>query len=666
MNIEGNVMLSGFGENIEIYGMIDGRLRSVKTRVLPYAFVDEEYGRDHADEFYEIHETDLRSVDGKRVMKFCERMPMDVARRRDELREKGVETYEADIRYVRRLLIDRVFGVNYDDREAYIDVELDDSKGILDYGEMRFLSVAMIYGSKEEVMLVDDYDSEAEFLDAVISRLMDERRTVLVGWNVNFDVEHLIARSKRLKVRNWEYLANLCHAYDMRDVYRSNVKGLSNYSLEEVSNYEDFDVKKRKEKHVHEMSREELMEYNLGDVIILKEIEERYGFLGIDTTLAKETGLMLDMLSAGIVGDSLILRRLRELGYVAPNVVRGRKRGYEGAMIMEPRAGLYERVLYLDVSSLYPNVVLELNIDIDGFKGEVVPTLIKEFLEKKEHYGKVGDKMRRAVYKRLANAMYGLFGFSNFRFFDEKKAEAVTRRGREMLMKIKEIVEGLGFDVLYGDTDSVFVSLYGVERPDGLVDYVNREIAPYRVKAEGIFEKILFFKGETGGVKKRYVGLLGGRLYSRGIELRRSDWCQLAKEVLRNVIDMVFAGKSEDEIREYLIKVRRDLYLGKYDDKLKITKSVRKKYKVRTPQGVAYEKAVRMRLIPPDSREVTYVFSHGDVEPWREGVDIDYKMYWDRQIMPPVKRVLESAFYAKTINTQLTTFLTQNKMEVRK
>jgi len=44
MNIEGNVMLSGYGEEIEIYGMIDGRLRSVKTGVLPYAFVDEEYG----------------------------------------------------------------------------------------------------------------------------------------------------------------------------------------------------------------------------------------------------------------------------------------------------------------------------------------------------------------------------------------------------------------------------------------------------------------------------------------------------------------------------------------------------------------------------------------------------------------------------------------------
>ena len=656
MNIESKVKLFGHGSALGIYGMIDGRLRAVKTNYPPYAFVEKKYALSHSREFYDLERCDLKAVDGTDVMKFLEPSPLDVARRRDYLRKRGVETYEADIRYVRRLLVDGVFGINYDDRAIFLDVELDDSKGILDYGSMSFLSVAMANGNDEIYMSVKDYDSEAEFLEDVVSKLMDLKKTIIVGWNVEFDYNHLIERGKKLKTDNWEYLANICYPYDLRNLYKNHVKGLSSYSLEEVSNFEGFDVRKHREKHVSEMSSDELREYNLNDVRILREIEEKYHFLEVEFALAKEVNLALDMLTAGVIGDSLILRRLRELGYVAPNAVKRKRRRYKGAMVMEPYVGVYEKVLCLDVSSLYPNIILELNVDIDGFDGEVVPYLIRDFLAKKEYYGKRGDKVRRAVYKRLANATYGLFAFTKFRFFNEKKSEMITKRGREVLMMLKNLVEDLGFKVLYGDTDSVFILLSDVENPDGLVEYLNKKIKPYRVKTEYVFDKILFFGSERGGVKKRYVGLCDGKLISRGIELRRSDWCQLAKEVLRDVIDMVFAGKSEDEIREYLAKVRRDMYLGKYDEKLKITKSVRERYKVRTPQGVAYEKAVRMKLIPPDSREITYVFSLGDVEPWRDGVKIDYKRYWNRQIMPPVKRVLESVFYNKSINTELDNF----------
>lgn len=55
--------------------------------------------------------------------------------------------------------------------------------------------------------------------------------------------------------------------------------------------------------------------------------------------------------------------------------------------------------------------------------------------------------------------MYGCLGFGSSRFHAKAIAALITRTGRETLLRTKDIAENkLGFNVVYGDTDSIMIN----------------------------------------------------------------------------------------------------------------------------------------------------------------------------------------------------------------
>lgn len=650
-------------EGGRLIGFFDGTWKMVKIPFKPYCFVRvvDYLGAEEVFSKYHVSSCELSTVkSGDSVLKIEADDPRAIGSLRKKCSELGIETYEADIPYVRRVVTDRVFEFDVKlSNVMFIDVELDDSKGFKKYGEMPFLSVAYsIGGGSVNWLHVSDYEKEADFLSDIVDTIVTCGVTVLVGWNIGFDYKHLESRFRRLGPwsRFGSYFTasafDLMFKYDLRNAYRNFVKGLVRYSLDEVSRYEGLGGKAERRGRVAELSKDELREYNVRDVELLVEINKRYGFLEKDLYLANEVSVPLQYHRANLLGDILILRRLRELGYVAPNSVKREKKGYAGAMILEPKAGLHERVAYCDVVSLYPTAVICENVDIAGFSGEVVPYLVAYFFKRKEEEGEKGNKVGRDAYKTLANSLYGLFGHQYFRFFDESNALKVTETGRKVLSRMIGAVESLGLQVLYADTDSVFIKADGIENVEPVVDYINEVIHPYKVKFEGTFDKIVFYGREGGGVKKRYIGKMGDRWVFRGVEIRRGDWCELSKKVLLDVVKMIFSGSSKADIDEYLRKTKLSLYRGELDDMLVITKSVRdeKDYKVKPKHFLLWSQAVATGRLPEDSTEVSYYYrAGGDIGLWSPGVkDFDYKEYWDKQVVKPVERLLESVYGSKS------------------
>jgi DNA polymerase elongation subunit (family B) len=606
----------------------------------PYAFILDEYKDRAVREGVRVYETDLREHIGKRRVA---RYEADAPRRIAEVRDRvGYSiTFEADIPYVRRLFVDRVLEPDWSGVFVWIDIEVDDSRGFPKPERDPVVSVAYsLDGSKIDFLYLGDYPSEEAMLGELRGILLGHGKSVAVGWNIDFDLSFLRKRGKI------DFLSGLDLMYE----YRETVKGLEHYSLDFVARHEGLGGKSTS-KRVHEMTRRELEEYNTTDVSLILEIDRRYGFSKLRAKIGEITGLLNDDLTPIRIGDTLILRRARELGYVLSNTIRAKKKGYPGAVVLEPaRKGLIRNVAVLDYESLYPNVIVNEKIDIPGFSGEVLPHIESELLrlrrEAREKYRETGDPrydIEQQALKILANSLYGLFGTEGFRFFDESIASRVTAKGREMLLAAKEIAESLGYVVVYGDTDSIFVTGWRDESDLAfLVDSINALVNPYRVKLEYTGDLYIM-------AKKRYIlRTSGGGEVAKGVELVRSDWAPLFKQVVRDVVDIVFRGGGKREVSEYLARVKVQLWRGKLNHELIICKGVSsKEYRVEAEHVRAAKKWSRLTNTPLDAvTRICYYYVNT-----REGVEpVDplnpvftrkphYQRYWDR-IMALVERLV--------------------------
>src|SRR6266705_92986 len=115
------------------------------------------------------------------------------------------------------------------------------------------------------------------------------------------------------------------------------------------------------------------------------------------------------------------------------------------------------------------------------------------------------------------------------------------------------IAKNLGLKVLYGDTDSLFVSHDGalVERFLRTVeDDLGLEISLSRV-----YKRILFTEA-----MKKYAGLMeDGEIDVVGMEAVRGDWSQLAKDVQNQVLRMVLEDKGPARAKDYVLGLTKDL-----------------------------------------------------------------------------------------------------------
>jgi len=521
----------------------------------------------------------------------------------------------------------------------------------------RILSVALYGGGVEEVHLVWKRDvagaqvhsDEATLLIAAATRIREIDPDLIVGWNVvDFDLRVFERRCSELRLP--AKLTSLGRAGGrvtlQRDrgftrQSRATLSGrmvldgialvrdalrLPDYRLETVARAVlgrgkliDAEAPDSAAEiwRLYEREPEALVRYNLEDARLVLEILEREGLLALALERSLLTGMQLDRVAASIASFDLVyLPELRRRGVVAPSVDAERASAVvTGGAVLDALPGVWRNVALFDFKSLYPSLIRTFNLDplaharaalsadpppIEAPNGArfsreagILPEVIERFMERREQARERGDRHADQAIKIMMNAFFGVLAAASCRFFDPDIANAITRFGQQTLHWTREAFQELGVQVLYGDTDSVFVQLRGQEPGDralaeaatlrdraqtAIAERVRRSygVEPrLTLELERVYERFFLprLRGSSSGSKKRYAGWREGTLEVVGLESVRRDWPEVARRLQEGMLTRLF---RDEEVLPFVSELVAQVRSGAYDEELVYSKRVRK------------------------------------------------------------------------------------------
>lgn len=617
-------------------------------------------------------------------------MPSEVGQYRYD--HSGQKIWEADIPFERRVMLDMDWKID-DVPKCWFDIETDDSYGAPDSTRDRIVSIGMIFddGRKEwlhgnEKTMLADFHNLTKNIGVLISFYGGED----VWETRSFDVPYIatrfggVLREHEITDANVKFQFDKemkhCAFMDIYKIYKYETSRVGKsiaggYGLDNVASQELGRGKVVRTKKIIEMEEDELKEYNMRDVEILKELDEKFSFTDSKIRLAQLTNLNLcgwrknkktNELRPLIMVDQLILQEGKKLGIAWP--VRNydeNAKSIVGALVLEPRVGLHNGVQNYDVKQMYPNIMINEKLSPDKHR-VVIPNILgrlkkirEELKVRYEQTKSKEDFLTQYGYKVLSNVFYGAVGNPACRVFDRDMAQAVTMKGQRILGSVKQMCEELGFNVVYGDTDSVFV-LVDKDKSKKLLNIINNHIKPYEIEDGEYYRAILFLgdivKGKIIGTKKRYVGIEdNGSMKTVGVEAVRRDYCQYAREIQLQVLGKILNGVKVEQIKLCVANAGRMLKTGDYDEYLVISKGVKSldKYNFgktttgKEHRGLPHVRALKMAVAKgyQNMFEINFVYTKNDVAPVLNDVlpsNIDYDKYYESQVVAVTEPLIKS------------------------
>ncbi len=437
-----------------------------------------------------------------------------------------------------------------------------------------------------------------------------------------------------------------------------------------------------------------LAKYNLLDCILVTEIFQKTQLIDLLLRRTQISGLLMDKMGLSVAAfDRFFLPHLHRKGFVAGNIVDIQKvEASSGGHVFEPVIGIHENVITLDFKSLYPTIITTFCIDPysrmmaerketkeeDTLRtplgirfsrsDHILPKHVEELMNLRAKAKKEGNPSLSMAVKILMNSFYGVMGSTGCRFYHADLPSSITETGQWILKETRRFLQNQGYDVLYGDTDSLFVKLkYGevdnvFQRGLELAREINenlREIlwgkfqvqSKCTIEFEDYYKKIFFppTRGGDSGAKKKYVGvkqLPSGETQWNfsGMEYVRGDWTKLAKNFQRELFKKIFDGNESEEIIDWIKSFINQLRNGEFDFDIVYKKKISKNLEDYTNNIPPHIRAARMIKRKPGSyrlREISYVYTRSGPVPIQfHPIDIDYQHYIDKQIGPLADGVL--------------------------
>ena len=452
-----------------------------------------------------------------------------------------------------------------------------------------------------------------------------------------------------------------------------------------------------------------LAEYARKDSDLALRLVVDKGMLDKFVELAKISGLLLQDAMGGQTRrvEMMALHEFRKKNFVMPlapskaEIIKRNKerdtQGLKGAIVLEPKKGLHTDgcILVLDFKSLYPSIMRTYNVSPDTLTAEgpeshqspsgayfidtklhegILPHVLSRLVEarantKKAMRAVLGEEARILNAKQLAikdmsNSFYGYTGYIRARLYTIDVANTITAYGRKNIEKTRKFVEeNFDVEVVYGDTDSVFVQTKTTDLDEAreigerIAKSVTDQLPGYlELEFEKIYKTFLIL------TKKRYAGWRfdktdagwQDRMEMRGIETVRRDWCPIVSELMLDVLNTILKEGDLAKAKDLVRKTLDDLKQGRIPlSKLTIVKGITKSldgYEGMLPHIEAARKmaARNPQDAPGVGDRIGYVIIKGDqllskraedpkyVEEHKIALDPDY------YIFPPIERIFNA------------------------
>jgi DNA polymerase I len=504
---------------------------------------------------------------------------------------------------------------------------------------------------KKYPLTIHTFNNEKDMLREFIKYVIKLNPDIITGWNARgFDMPYMIERMRRLKV-NYMDLSPLRSVYVeakggknawahikgriVFDTWTGYVKTLTHKTegnkLDLVAK-RIFDVGKVEHSGIDEMyeaNRNLLIKYNVQDVFLEYAIGVHEGVFNFFYDVKCYSGCMFeDVLNNSRIVDTYMLFEAKNKKMVLPSKRNRPKDRSGGADVQQaPRKGLARWIFVLDLKSLYPMIMLSLNmgedtivmnppkeqipnlikssingvyfrkdkrsffadilIELINYRKEIQDLVVKLYKEGKDTEAKINNRIQTVV-KFITNSIFGVVGFNDFRLFNKAIFSNVTATGRIVIRFTIKAVKKLGYIVYYGDTDSIFVVHIAESLKEKIAEMFN--IAKYLNEKYNIFMKIynldshrFLMKGEkiyktffmvrkkqsTDTAKKRYAGIIvwndkkGETEYLDITGFDRSDMSRIGNKMMKELLERGCYDQLEG-IPQYLKIELRKVKKGYY------------------------------------------------------------------------------------------------------
>jgi DNA polymerase I len=266
-----------------------------------------------------------------------------------------------------------------------------------------------------------------------------------------------------------------------------------------------------------------------------------------------------------------------------------KEKKYRGGLVVEPVLGIHFGVIVVDFASLYPSIIKVHNISYETVncihqsckndlsqqipgtthwickeKRGLTSLLIGSLRDLRVNYYKYLSKNKalsseeRQLYnvvsqaiKVILNASYGVMGAEIFPLYCLPVADATAAIGRTTTTKTIEKCKEIGIDVVYGDTDSLFLKNPSNMQVDQISAWARSNLG-VDLEIDKQYRYVVFSE-----LKKNYLGVLAdGTVDVKGLTGKKSHTPPFIRNAFYNILDILSKVNSEKDFESAKEKIK--------------------------------------------------------------------------------------------------------------